>query len=281
MFSMIVIDNYECPCRWTLVSGVHMYTSPSCCVEYTCTRRQVYAHEQVQWYSVSLRTVRRVSEYSTCESVGCIWRMVGRAGREGHRKRSGASSAHTHNGVEAGGDVAVEPLRRGVRGFSQAVGGRRDEYDEGPDEHGLREMEVEAGAGSGCARASARAPAKRRTSGRWRRWHATRRTRRARAEGCGASNCPAMRRRGGTARCVGAGRSRKAASAVSSRGSAPRPGCTQRRRVARAATGRPFPTPWGAPPAAQTSARAPTTRPERFCSARGGAGQGGCVSLQR
>ena len=207
--------------------------------------------------------------------------MVGPAGREGHRKRSAASSARTRNGVEAGGDVAVKHLRGGGRGFSQAVGGRRDEHDEGPDEHCLREMAVEAGAGSSCARASARAPAKRGTNGRWRRWRATRRTRGARAGGCGASSWPVRRKRCGNARCVGAGRSREAASAVTPRGGAPQPGCTQRRRAARAATGRPFPTPWGAPPAAQTSAGAPTTRPARFCGAQGGAGHGGCVGLQR
>lgn len=35
---------------------------------YTCTRIQVYAHEGLQFYSVRLFAILRVSEYSTCES---------------------------------------------------------------------------------------------------------------------------------------------------------------------------------------------------------------------
>ena len=35
---------------------------------YTCTRIQVYAYEGLQFFSVRLFSIRRVSEYSTCES---------------------------------------------------------------------------------------------------------------------------------------------------------------------------------------------------------------------
>ena len=53
---------------------VHLYTSPPVHVSkvdtcsYTCTRIQVYAYEGLQFYSGRLFSIRRVSEYSACES---------------------------------------------------------------------------------------------------------------------------------------------------------------------------------------------------------------------
>ena len=45
---------------------VHVGNVDSC--TYTCTRIQVYAYEGLQFYSVRLFSIRRLSEYSTCES---------------------------------------------------------------------------------------------------------------------------------------------------------------------------------------------------------------------
>ena len=58
----------------THVCGVHLYTSLPVHVSkvdtcsYTCTRIQVYAYEGLLFYSVRLFSIRRVSEYSACES---------------------------------------------------------------------------------------------------------------------------------------------------------------------------------------------------------------------
>ena len=45
---------------------VHVANVDTC--SYTCTRIQVYAYEGLQFYSVRLFSIGRMSEYSTCES---------------------------------------------------------------------------------------------------------------------------------------------------------------------------------------------------------------------